>query len=95
MENKVENSLSCWQGRVLSSGGRTVLINSSLSSIPLYMMSFYELPVGVHKRIDYYRARMLWNEQEGAKKISFGGVEEGLSVKGAGGFRDFGFGWHE
>lgn len=29
------------------------------------------------------------------KKISFGGVEEGLSVKGAGGFRDFGFGWHE
>lgn len=49
-------------------GGGDILINSSLSSIPLYMMSFYELPVGVRKRLDFFRARMLWQEGEGIKK---------------------------
>lgn len=28
VENKVENRLSCWQGKILSAGGRNVLINS-------------------------------------------------------------------
>lgn len=64
IENKVENRLSCWQGRISSVGGRNILINSSLSSVPLYMMSFYELLVGICKRIDFYRARMLWQEEE-------------------------------
>lgn len=34
----------------------------------MYMMSFYEIPVRVRKRIDYYRARMMWQEDDKVKK---------------------------
>jgi hypothetical protein len=64
-ENKMENKLGCWQGKLLALSGRRVLANSSLSStslpkhlifwngdsIPLYIVSFYELPVGVRKKV--------------------------------------------
>lgn len=43
-ENKMEHKLRCWQGRLQSIGGRLILINSSLSIVPLYMISFYRLP---------------------------------------------------
>lgn len=40
------------------------------SSVPLYMISFYELPKGVRKRIDFFRSRFLWQEDQGVKKGS-------------------------
>jgi hypothetical protein len=39
-----------------SSGGRLVLINSVLSSLPMYMMSFFRVPKGVPEKLDYYRS---------------------------------------
>ncbi|WVZ61942.1 hypothetical protein U9M48_011747, partial [Paspalum notatum var. saurae] len=36
--------------------GRLVLINSVLSSLPMFMMSFFEVPRGVLKKLDYYRS---------------------------------------
>jgi hypothetical protein len=38
VEVKVEKRLPTWQGRLLSSGGKSILIESSLSSIPNYTM---------------------------------------------------------
>jgi hypothetical protein len=51
--------LGCWKGKMLSYGDRDrlVLINSVLSSLPMFMFSFFEVPVGVRKRFDYYRSR--------------------------------------
>lgn len=39
--------LSSWKGKLLSLGGRLVLINSVLSNMVLYMISFFQLPKGV------------------------------------------------
>ena len=44
-------------GRVSSVGGRLVLINSVLSSLPMFMMSFFEVLKVVIKKIDYFRSR--------------------------------------
>jgi hypothetical protein len=41
--------LSIWNGRHLSIGGRVTLINSVLSSLPLYFFSFYKAPICVIK----------------------------------------------
>lgn len=46
----------------------TIGSKSCLSSIALYMMSFYKLPVGVRKRMDYYRSRLLWQEDQGIRR---------------------------
>ena len=41
--DKLEKKLGCWNGKNLSIGGRTLLINTSLSSSLLYMPSFYKI----------------------------------------------------
>ena len=41
---------------MLSVGGRLVLINSVLSSLPMFMLSFFEIPRGVLKKLDYFRS---------------------------------------
>jgi hypothetical protein len=46
--------LSSWKGKILSYGGRLVLINSVLSSLAMYMMSFFEVPKGILKKLDLY-----------------------------------------
>jgi hypothetical protein len=56
---KIESKLGSWQGRFLSLGGRLVLINSSLTNVPLYMLSLYKSPKCVLKKWtflqkDYY-----------------------------------------
>jgi hypothetical protein len=38
---RIEKKLSSWRGKFLLVGGRLVLINSVLSSIPMFMLSFF------------------------------------------------------
>jgi hypothetical protein len=57
VEERFQKKLSSWKGKLLSSGGRLVLINSVLSSLPMFMMSFFRVPKGVLKKLDYYRSR--------------------------------------
>jgi hypothetical protein len=64
----MKNKLGCWQGKMLDMGTRVLLINACLSSIPLYMLSFYRLPMGVHKIFSIYRSRFLWQEEQGVRK---------------------------
>jgi mannosylglycoprotein endo-beta-mannosidase len=44
VDEKLMKRLDGWKGSTLSFGGRLVLINSCLSSIPTYYMSMYLLP---------------------------------------------------
>jgi len=53
---------------MLSVGGRLVLINSVLSSLPMFMMSFFEIPRGILKKLDYFRSRFFWQSDEHKKK---------------------------
>ena len=55
IEERIEKKLSGWKGKHLSYGGRLVLINSVLSSLPMFMMFFFEVPRGVLKKIEYFR----------------------------------------
>jgi len=64
----MRRKLSSWKGKLLSVGGRRVLINSVLTSLPMFMMSFFELPKGVLKKLDYYRSRFFWQNDQHKKK---------------------------
>jgi hypothetical protein len=50
IEDRIEKRLSGWKGEMLSVGGQLVLINLVMSSLPMFMMSFFELPRGVLKK---------------------------------------------
>jgi hypothetical protein len=60
VEEHFEKRLSSWKGKHLSTGGHLTLINSMLSSLPMYMMSFFGIPRGVLKKLDYFRSRFFW-----------------------------------
>jgi hypothetical protein len=68
VEERFQKKLSSWKGKMLSSGGRLVLINSVLSSLPMYMMSFLRIPKGILEKLDYYRSRFFWQCDEHKKK---------------------------
>ena len=49
VECRFEGKLSCWKGKLLSYGDRLVLINSVLTSLPMFTLSFFEIPLGYKK----------------------------------------------
>ncbi|GKV05111.1 hypothetical protein SLEP1_g17152 [Rubroshorea leprosula] len=81
--------LSVWKGRFLSLGGRITLINSVLSSLPMFLMSVYLLPKKVIHEIDKIRRNFLWGGVEDNRKITwvswdrvcYNKKEGGLGVK--------------
>ena len=68
VQERFEKRLSSWKGKNLSMGGRLTLINSVLSSLLVYMMSFFEIPKGVRKKRDYFRSRFFWQSDEHKRK---------------------------
>jgi hypothetical protein len=59
VKERLQKHLSSWKDKLLSIGG-WVLINSILSNMALYMISFFLLPKGILHRLDYYRSRFFW-----------------------------------
>ena len=70
IEDKFEKRLSCWKGKLLSYGGPLVLINSVLSSLAIFMLSFFEIPKGILYKLNFYRSRLFffWQGDDHKKK---------------------------
>jgi hypothetical protein len=51
---KSRKKTACWKGCLNSIGGRLILIESSLSKVPSYMLSLFRVPKGVLKRCDVF-----------------------------------------
>ena len=59
---KLAAKVEPWMGRFLSSGGRLVLCNSRLDSLPIFAMWLFLLQDGVHIFFfDSHRARFYWD----------------------------------
>jgi hypothetical protein len=68
IEEQVEKRLANLKGKLISIGGRLTLINLVLSSLPMYMMSFFAISKGVLKKLDYFRSRFYWQGDENKRK---------------------------
>jgi hypothetical protein len=68
IEDKFEKKLSCWKEKLLSYGGRLVLINSVLSRLAMFMLFFYEVPKEVLHKLNFYRSRFFWQGDNHKKK---------------------------
>ncbi|GJW63102.1 hypothetical protein Tco_0114986 [Tanacetum coccineum] len=53
--SKVSSRLSKWKLKLLSIGVRLTLLKSVLTSIPLYHMSIFKVPIGVLNHLEYIR----------------------------------------
>jgi hypothetical protein len=57
---KLRHRLQPWKGKHLTLGGRLVLTNTSLSSLPVYIMSMFLLHESVHRQMDSIRPKFFW-----------------------------------
>ena len=58
-----------WRGKLLSTEAKRILIQTCLSSIPIYLLSFYKFPKWVLALINTQLANCMWSDEEGNRKI--------------------------
>jgi hypothetical protein len=63
VESRFGTKLGCWRIKLLSYGDRLVLINSVLMRLPMFTLSLFEIPVGVRKRLDFFRSSFVFGKQ--------------------------------
>jgi hypothetical protein len=63
----MKNDLVVGKKKHLSTRGRLTLINSVLSRLLMYMMFFFAILRGVLKKLNYFRSRFLWQQEEKCK----------------------------
>ena len=68
IEEEFQKKLISWKGKHMSVGGRLVLINYVLTSLAMFMLSFFEVPKGILEKLDYYRSSFFWQSDEHKKK---------------------------
>jgi hypothetical protein len=59
VEDWFEVKLSSCIGKLLSNGDSLTLINYVLTSLPMFLLSYFKITVGVRKRLDYFRSCFL------------------------------------
>jgi hypothetical protein len=60
IEQRTEKKFSSWKGKHLSVRGHLMLINSVLTSLVMFILSFFEVSRGVIEKIEYYRSHFYW-----------------------------------
>ena len=60
VEERFRKRLAMWKRRYISKGGRLTLIRSTLSSMPIYFMSFFCMPRKVRLRLEKIQRDFLW-----------------------------------
>jgi hypothetical protein len=86
VEERLQNRLSSWKGKLLSLGGRLILIYSVLTNMVLHMISFFLLPKGVLHKLDYYWSRFFWQGDSDKKKYRLAKWSVVCCPKDQGGF---------
>ena len=69
IEDKFKRRLSAWKRQYISKGGRLTLINSTLSNLPMYLLSLFRMPKSVKGRLEKIQRDFLWGGGYNARKI--------------------------
>ena len=82
---RIKRRLTPWKMKNLSFGGRICLLNSVISSLPLFSISFYKLPVYIANEIRKLQSNFLWGGVGEGRKIHWVKWEEVCRPKESGG----------
>ncbi|CAI8598593.1 unnamed protein product [Vicia faba] len=72
--NSLKSKLSSWKEIFLSIGGRVTLLNTVLSNLPIYQLSFYKISVKTVQEITAIQRKFMWQgvaDKEGVVWISW------------------------
>jgi hypothetical protein len=57
---KLAGRIEPWLSKLLTSGGRLILSNACLDSIPIFAMGLFLLQDGIHAKFDSHRSKFFW-----------------------------------
>ena len=69
IKDRVWEKVRGWTSKMLSTGGKEVLLKAVVQSIPIYSMRLFRLPKGLIANIHHMCARFWWGSSDDAKKI--------------------------
>ena len=61
IEERLRKRLAMWKRQYIFKGGRTALIRSTLSNLPIYLMFVFQLPRAIRMRLEYIQRDFLWS----------------------------------
>lgn len=90
IQEKMKSRFNGWYGRLLSAGGKNVLLKSVAMAMPVFTMSCFKLPKTTCKNLTSAMASFWWNDQDGKNKMHWVSWEKMCMHKKNGGlgFRD-------
>ncbi|KAK3211629.1 hypothetical protein Dsin_016335 [Dipteronia sinensis] len=71
IKERVWKRVRGWKGSMFSFGGKEVLIKAVAQAIPTYMMSIFQLPLGLCHDLSSMMSKFWWGSKEGRRKISW------------------------
>ena len=70
VKEKVGRKLSGWKEKMLSMGGKEILIKAIAQAVPTYTMSCFLLPKDLYDDLESMERNFWWGQQQQEKKIA-------------------------
>ena len=90
LSDRIRDKIKSWMGKLLSAGGKDVLIKSVARAIPVYSMACFKIPRGLCEHINSLIRKFWWGSKQGDRKVAWVSWEVMTRPKYLGGlgFRD-------
>jgi hypothetical protein len=88
---RIIQRINGWKEKILSIGGKEILLKAVAQAIPVYAMSVFQIPKGICKRMTDAIAQFWWGDDENSNKMHWMAWWKMCYPKNEGGmgFRDF------
>ena len=73
IKEKVGKKLAGWKEKMLSMGGKEILIKAVAQTIPIYTMSCFQLPNGLCDDLESMMRNFWWGQKDQETKIAWVG----------------------
>ena len=71
LKDRVAKKLVGWKGKLLSIGGREILIKAIAQAVPTYTMSCFQLPKTLCKDLENMMSNFWWGQRDNENKIAW------------------------
>ena len=90
IKKRVGRKLSGWKEKILSIGGREILIKAVAQAVPTYTMSYFQLPKGLCDEIENMMRKFWWGQRGQESKVAWVSWRKlcKSKIKGGMGFRN-------
>ena len=85
IKDQVGRKIASWKGKLLSNGGREILIKAVAQAMPTYIMSCFKLSKSLCKEMNSMMSNFWWGQKDKERKMAWISWEKLFTSKMEGG----------